>query len=112
MQPSEFYNLIEGELIPKCMEIMKSKGEAYSGRVDKLGNFKRIADMANLHVLHVWFTYFVKHFDALTAYIRGEYKDSESIDGRIMDMVNYLFLLYAILHEVEIDGRSIGIKDV
>lgn len=99
MESKELYRLINEDLLPKCMEIMKSKGEAYSGQEDKLGNFKRCAKLSGNPIEKVWFVYFIKHFDALSSFIRGEYKDSEPIDGRIQDLINYLFLLYGILHE-------------
>ena len=99
MKSEEFYDFITKEMLPECYAIMKTKGEAYSGIEDKLGNFKRCALLANEPIEKVWFTYFVKHFDALCSYIRGEYKDSEGIKGRIQDLINYLFLLSAILKE-------------
>ena len=99
MTSEELYKLIDKEILPTCLAIMKSKGEAYSGLEDKLGNFKRCAKLADVPIEKAWFVYFVKHFDALTAYLRGEYKDSEPIKGRIQDLINYLFLLTAILKE-------------
>ena len=99
MESKEFYKMVETEIMPKCMAIMKSKGEAYAGQEDKLGNFKRCAKLAGVVVKKAWFIYFVKHFDALSSFIRDEYKDSEPIEGRILDQINYLFLLYGILKE-------------
>ena len=95
----EFDKLIKKELLPKCFEIMDSKGIAYSGQIDKLGNFKRLAKMTNTPIELIWFVYFVKHFDALNSYIKKEYTDSEPIEGRIVDLINYLFLLYGIIKE-------------
>jgi hypothetical protein len=99
MKSDELYKFIETEILPISKEIMQSKGEAYSGLEDKLGNFKRCANLAGVPIEKAWYIYFVKHFDALSAFIRGEYKDSESIKGRIVDLINYLFLLAAILKE-------------
>lgn len=99
MKSEELYHFIEKEILPECFTIMKSKGEAYSGTEDKLGNFKRCAALAGVPVEKIWFVYFIKHFDALSSYIRGEYNDSEPIKGRIQDLINYLFLLGGILKE-------------
>ena len=99
MKSEELYGLIEKELLPECFKIMSTKGEAYSGTEDKLGNFKRCAALAGVPVEKIWYVYFIKHFDALSSYIRGEYKDSEPIKGRIQDLINYLFLLSGILKE-------------
>ena len=99
MKKEELYKLIEDEVLPKCKEIMMSKGEAYSGQEDKLGNFKRCGKLAGVDTKRAWFIYFAKHFDSLSSYIRGEYVDSEPIEGRIIDLINYLFLFYALIKE-------------
>jgi len=105
MKSGKFYELTE-QFFNECMEIMKSKGESYSGIEDKLGNFKRVAKNLAMRPEQVWFVYFSKHFDALSSYMRGEYSDSEPIKGRIMDMINYLFLLHGLIQE-----KVIIIKD-
>ena len=99
MTIKEFFEFVEKEMIPDGFDIMKSKGNSYSGLEDKLGNFKRIATTIDLPVEKVWYTYYQKHGDALASYIRGEYQDSEKIKGRILDMINYLWLLAGILKE-------------
>ena len=99
MKSDDLLKVINEEILPVCFQIMSTKGEAYSGLEDKLGNFKRCAKLADVSVEKAWYIYFVKHFDALSSYIRGEYKDSEPISGRIIDLINYLFLLTAILKE-------------
>jgi len=99
MTSEQLYTLIQDKILPDCYNIMKSKGESYSGLEDKLGNFKRCAKFADVNIEKAWYIYFVKHFDALSSYIRGEYKDSEPIKSRIQDLINYLFLLAAILDE-------------
>ena len=99
MTSQELYKLIEQEILPPCKEIMQTKGTSYSGTEDKLGNFKRIAKVTNLPVETICFVYMAKHWDAICSYIRKEYSDSEKISSRIMDIINYCFLLYAILKE-------------
>ena len=98
MKPKDFYELTQ-KVIDDCMEIMKSKGIAYSGLKDKFGNFKRIAKNLSMSPEQVWYVYFAKHLDSLTSYMRGEYSDSEPILGRIQDLINYLFLLYGMIVE-------------
>uniref|UniRef100_A0A6M3JJB4 Uncharacterized protein n=1 Tax=viral metagenome TaxID=1070528 RepID=A0A6M3JJB4_9ZZZZ len=99
MKSEELFELIEKDILPECFAIMKTKGEAYSGLEDKLGNFKRCAKLAGTTPEKAWFIYFCKHFDALSSFIREEYKDSEKIKGRIQDLINYLFLLCGLLKE-------------
>lgn len=99
MTIKEFEKLMKEDIFPACEKIMQSKGLSYSGLKDKLGNFKRGSDLSGASIEQVWFVYFTKHFDALSSYIRGEYSDSEPIKGRILDLINYLYLLCGILKE-------------
>lgn len=112
MKPETLYQIIDKEVLPRCMKIMKSKGMSYSGKEDKLGNFKRVAEKVGKMmsagadpVIIVWYVYFCKHLDALESFLRKEYSDSEPIEGRIDDLINYLFLLVGIKREAENDAR-------
>jgi len=102
MTEKELQVLIE-ELLVKCNRVLFGKGKAYSGiRVnnDCLGNFKRAAKLLNITPEMVCFVYFIKHVDAISAWVRGEYQDdTEGIEGRIIDAINYLFLLRALKEE-------------
>ena len=106
MKSEELYKIVNEEILPDCFGIMRTKGMAYSGKEDKLGNFKRVAQLLKQTPLMVWFVYFTKHFDAIASYIRGEYKDSEPIEGRIKDGINYFFLLYGLIKEKENEQRT------
>jgi hypothetical protein len=101
MKHIDFYTLIEQYFFPGCLGIMQSKGAAYSGDDDVFSNFKRLSKELDLPMLKVWLVYFQKHYDATRSYVNGNYKDSEGIDGRIADMINYLFLLYGMIKEME-----------
>jgi len=95
----EFDKLIKEELLPECFKIMGSKGVAYSGQEDKLGNFKRGAALTGSEPKKVLFIYMMKHIDSIASFIRNEYKDSEPIESRIEDVINYCFLLYGLIKE-------------
>lgn len=107
MTIEEFDKLIRDNVLPKCFKIMGSKGISYSGLEDKLGNFKRCGQLANIEPKKALYIYLCKHWDSLSSFMRGEYNDSEKIEGRIMDIINYMFLLYALLTEEGIikDGQ-------
>lgn len=98
MKEDKFYKLVD-EFHKECMDIMHTKGQAYSGKEDKLGNFKRVAKNLSMTPEQVWYVYFSKHLDALSAYLRGEYIDSEPIMGRIKDLINYLYLFMGLYEE-------------
>lgn len=100
------------------MEIMNTKGKEYSGTEDKFANFKRLATMQELPAESIWLTYFTKHMDSLTSFIRRRNKGegvmsieatlSEPIEGRIDDMQNYLDILRGMIQEqraVECEGK-------
>ena len=101
MKSGELNKIINEEILPTCFGIMRTKGIAYSGQEDELANFKRVAQALKQDPLMIWFVYFMKHIDAITSYIRGEYKDSEPIEGRVIDGITYLFLLYGLIKEDE-----------
>ena len=99
MTRDKFKSLVTDKIIPQCLSIMNSKGLSYSGKEDTLANFKRCAKLADTTTQKALFIYACKHWDAISSFIRGEYSDSEKISGRIVDIINYMFLLYALLIE-------------
>ncbi len=102
MKLSDFNEILD-DVLDKCRDIMNSKGVAYSGTDDKFGNFNRIATKLGLDRKKIWSVYFNKHTDAIDAFLREEYKDCEPIQGRIMDAINYLLLLYGMVEEEDTD---------
>lgn len=108
MNNNEFYQRTEG-FYQECIQIMKTKGGEYAGSEDKFANFKRLSGLQQISPLSIWFTYFTKHFDSLTSFIRRVNKGesvaevdaslSEPISGRIGDMINYLFILKGMIEE-------------
>ena len=98
MKREEFYEIID-EFTEERRKIQSSKGEAYSGNQDALDNFKRNAVKNGVSPLVVWNIYFSKHLDAIDSFVRGEYKDTESIEGRFMDAINYLELGYGLIKD-------------
>lgn len=99
MTKEEFYSLIETEIIPNCIEILKTKGETYTSTDDRLISFKKNAKLLGITPLKQWFLFFTKHFDSITSYVNENYSDSEPIETRIYDEINYLFLLYGLITE-------------
>ena len=85
---------------------MNSKGLSYSGTEDAFGNFKRCAKLSGTTPEQTWFTYFIKHFDSLCSYLREEYNDTEPIEGRIIDLINYLMLFYGMIKEKQISQKG------
>lgn len=87
------------DLVKEEVELLRRKGQEYSGKEDRHSNFKRLALELNLKPETILWVYFRKHIDGIASHIRGEYTGSEPIRGRIQDARNYLALLAAMIEE-------------
>lgn len=83
----------------RIVEINNTKGSDYAGEADALLNFKRHAAELGLTAEQVWAVYCSKHWDAVMTYVRDGDVKSEPIEGRIDDMILYLFLLRGLVEE-------------
>ncbi len=77
------------------------KGSEYANSTDQLDSFKRIGQNQGLLPAQVVMVFVAKHIDSLNYYVRhqGQYTPIESVESRIMDVQNYLDLLYGIITE-------------
>ena len=100
MTNREFYDLMHQTFV-KCEELAKVKGEDYTkGSQDSLANFKEGGKDINVDPLKVCWIFMNKHYQAITNYVKTDGKSqSEPIDGRIDDMINYLVLFKGIIVE-------------
>lgn len=98
MTRDEFQERIKKQF-QTILELNNTKGHDYAGQEDALANFKRHAETLGIPPEKVWGVYASKHWDAVLTYIReGEVK-SEPVNGRIMDLILYLFLLDALIED-------------
>ena len=90
----EFFNFV-------CMPLLESKGEDYAGSkdADVFNTFKETAREFNITKYQVWGVHFRKQLGAIYKYICTGKLESESIDSRIADAINYLFILRNMLEE-------------
>jgi hypothetical protein len=82
-------------------EILKVKGDDYTidqADEDRLFNFKEIAQLVGITPQQVWAVYFLKHVFSILAFVKGK-KESEPIQGRKDDAVNYLHLFEGLVVE-------------
>ena len=102
MQNDTFFMIAE-KFFERCLEVSKAKGEEYTiGTGEKFKNFESVGERLGLSAEKVLMVYLLKHMDSIRYYIlHGTEASDESIDGRILDAVNYLVLLYGILYEKE-----------
>ena len=72
------------------------------GSGEKFKNFESVGERLNLSAERVLLVYLLKHIDSIRYYVlHGVEASDEKIEGRILDAVNYLVLLYGIIYEKE-----------
>ena len=103
MQQQEFEGVF-AETMQSIKQLLVVKGGEYAGSEDRLSNFKRGAQLTGATPLQVAFIYASKHYDAIATYVRDEASGterprSESIEGRLDDLINYMILTKAIIKE-------------
>lgn len=103
MNTAEFTAIFE-QAQARWLNLISLKGNEYAEETDCLQNFYRNARDMRLSPLQIWRVYCGKHWDAINTFLLDEVagrsrERSESITGRVDDMVVYLILLLAILEE-------------
>jgi hypothetical protein len=87
----------------KCLELLEKKGRSYSGSEDVNLNFKENARRLGMTKFQVWAVYANKHVDSINNAIKSNPElpvdHSESLEGRVIDMINYGICLLALLEE-------------
>lgn len=106
MRRTEFLSIVESAH-QRQLEIMRVKGDAYSGSDDVFANFKRNAERLGLTQYQIWLVYFAKHVDSVFTAIKtnpsAPVDKSEGLEGRIDDIENYCKLLRGMLNENRIE---------
>lgn len=100
------FNQLVDETVEATARLLVVKSTEYAGGDDRLANFKRGALLTRLTPEQVALIYMAKHFDAIAIYVANQAEGtlqvlSEPIEGRIHDLINYGFLLKALLAERE-----------
>ena len=105
MNQEEFTALTEST-IKQLQELLVVKGGEYADSKDRLANFKRGAQLTGVTPLQCAFIYASKHYDAIATFVRDaafgtERRRSESIEGRLDDLMNYCLLMKGLVREAE-----------
>ena len=103
----ERMKIIRKFLEEDCLPILESKNLDYTGGSEDANNgFKAVAEMAWTDKYQVWAIFFFKHFFALRTWLKTRTLSSESIKSRIVDLINYLLILWSLLEEDRINGET------
>lgn len=93
-QKDEFEKQVE-----ELKELLFNKGKEYAGDYDALGNFKAGTDIGVTPNQKLWI-FLDKHLSSIKSYIKHDRTFSnETIESRISDAINYLFLLRCLIKE-------------
>lgn len=98
MTGQQLNNIIDKQ-IAECQSVLKSKGNDYSSDKDRLENFKVVAQILEVPPSQVWAVYWMKHVIAIAKWATRGSVESEPIEGRFTDCINYLLLGRGIVEE-------------
>jgi hypothetical protein len=86
----------------ECIDLIKVKNADYSQgeqKGDRIAAFRRIARDINITMEQAWAVFCQKHWGAVMKYVKQGTVESEPIEGRITDIINYMVLLSAIIDD-------------
>jgi hypothetical protein len=89
-----------------CDRILTTKGHDYTQGDHRLKNFFRNGERLSLSAEKVLAVYMFKHWDAIETYLRLGSVESEPIEGRIYDAINYLLLLFKMVKQRQRDDEE------
>jgi hypothetical protein len=90
------------KVVTDCWDIYDRKGKDYTrglGDLDRSDNFKKAAEFNKVSAFQAWGVYFYKHVSAIFKFIGDRKVESEPIEGRIHDVINYSILLLILVEE-------------
>jgi arsenate reductase-like glutaredoxin family protein len=106
------FDIILATIFDNCKKVLCSKGREYQNTekddTNVFANFERAGLDLGMNKEEVLWVYFAKHKDSISKFIKDmrnksifeiEENLSEPIDGRILDAINYLLLLQAMISE-------------
>ena len=79
--------------------VLSAKGDDYSVKNDVNFFFKEIGKRISVDKYQVWSILFEKHIVAIETWISKKDLKSEDIRMRIVDAINYLFILWTLIEE-------------
>lgn len=110
MRFDEFEQL-QDDLFAQLKHINKTKGIEYRATDDQLSTFKQIGDMLGIPPETVLLVLTAKHWQSIITYNRDlihgvERARAEPMQGRFLDVIQYMMLMEALRVERETDRRK------
>ncbi len=85
-----------------CIDLIRAKNSDYTegkGDRDRIAHFRAAAKDLELPMLKIWQVFVRKHWSTIQKFANGGTLESEPIDGRINDIINYMVLFAAIVED-------------
>ncbi len=101
MSSKEFTDLVNAARARQDGLLLRKGADYTRHSDDRLSNFKRNAEALGLTPFQVWAVYFNKHIDAIMAFVKSGKAESEAIEGRLDDAINYLYLFEGLVQEAK-----------
>jgi hypothetical protein len=108
LNPSDVVDMLRNKhfstVIMACWKIYNFKGNDYTrgkGDLDRTDNFKMAGENTGVTALQAWGVYFYKHVSAIWRFMKDGKVESEPIEGRIYDVINYAILLVLLVKEMK-----------
>lgn len=103
MDNEEFHKMMQDEN-KRLQSLMTAKNNEYSVDGKPFTNFKEIGKRLNLHPIQVALVYMNKHWESIHTWVKDKLDNqtrerTESIEGRIDDLQNYLHILRGMIRE-------------
>ena len=98
MNATKFTEVVDNQL-SRCRSVLLQKGNLYSEGDDRLGNFKKAANLQGTTPTTALLGIYSKHIVCLSDLIPSSAVAIEQWDKTITDSINYLLLLRALIEE-------------
>jgi len=103
------YEFMRKQFLMETLNLSDAKRIEYTEgnhETNVLWNFEHIGKTLGLTPMKVLSVYLQKHISSLLNYLKTEKEYAESIEGRIMDMINYLLLLLCMIRTYKGDKNE------
>ena len=94
------------DLFDNIIKTAEAKNKDYAMNNNAFANFEIVGNMLQMANEDIkdgkylcWLVYFTKHYISVLNYLRTRESHTEPIEGRIVDMIVYLGILYNMLKE-------------
>jgi len=110
MTRTEFTKFMQVVFDKKIAVLYTEGNREYSTAKEAFENFNNLAaETGQSRFLCLWIL-FLKHKDGVSAWIKGHRSQREAVQGRIYDMIVYLFLLLGMIEEENDEKRNIVVS--